>query len=231
MLQHSPSSWDSIRRGIYQRDNYQCQNCGSRAGPESNIELHVHHTIPLNEGGLNTTSNLFTLCKRCRNAVHAQERIATGIENRGSIAHQAIEQVGKAIGTCEVCGSDDFGHEADDIVRCMNCDWIYQLEETYISDVVTETFKTCPGWFCNNSDMEYKPFHFNEGKSGQIQCKEGCGKTWRVDPKTGAYERYSPNNANRNELTRKGNWRESQRGRSLWKGLLDVWNELKSGRS
>lgn len=86
------------------------------------------------------------------------------------------------------------------MIKCMNCDWVYQLETPYISDAVTKTFRTCPRWFCTNSDMEYKPFYFSEGKPGRMRCNR-CGKTWKVDPKTGTYERYTQSTRNRESLT------------------------------
>lgn len=230
MSQDPPSNWDSVRQEIYQRDDYHCQNCGSRGGPDSEIELHVHHAVPLSHGGLNNTANLRTLCKRCHTAAHTRRPAATGVERGRSIDRQAVEQAGIAIGDCEVCGSDDFGYETNDMISCMNCDWVYQLEKPYISDAVTETFKTCPRWFCNSSEMEYTPFYFNQGKSGRVRCN-GCGKTWRVDPQTGASERYTPYKPKRDDLTIRSEWRTGHGNRELRDGLLDVWHNLRSGRS
>lgn len=230
MSQNSPSNWDSIRQEVYQRDEYRCQNCESRGGPDSEIELHAHYAVPLSQGGLNNTSNLHTLCKRCHNAAHSRGQAAIGDKEGKSIDRQAVEQVGRDLGECESCGSNEFGYEADDMVKCMNCDWVYQLETPYISDAVTETFKTCPGWFCTNTQMTYKPFRFSEGKSGRMKCN-GCGKIWRVDPETGAYERYKQYKTNRDDLTVEREWRTGHGKWDLRDGLVDVWHNLKGRRS
>lgn len=226
MPRDPPSHWDSIRQEIHQRDDYHCQNCGSRGGPDSEIELHVHHAVPLSQGGLNKTSNLLTLCKRCHTAAHSRGQAATRVEDGKPIDRQAVEHVGRHLEECESCGSKEFGYEANTMIKCMSCDWVYQLETPYISDAVTEAFKTCPGWFCTNTQMAYKPFRFSEGKSGRMKCN-GCGKVWRVDPGTGAYERYK---TNRDDLTMEREWRAGRGNWSLRDDLFAVWYNLKSGR-
>lgn len=65
-----PPDWRSRRRLVYQRDNYQCQKCGTRGGPNGNAELHAHHIIPKSSGGSHHYSNLTTLCSRCHSAHH-----------------------------------------------------------------------------------------------------------------------------------------------------------------
>lgn len=71
-----PSNWNSIRNKVYQRDRYECQNCGAKGGPKGNAELHAHHIVPLSDGGSNKTSNLQTLCKDCHDAIHQNEKMA-----------------------------------------------------------------------------------------------------------------------------------------------------------
>jgi len=50
---------DLKRWQIFQRDNFTCQNCGSRS------RLTVDHKIPRLTGGSNDDDNLQTLCKPC----------------------------------------------------------------------------------------------------------------------------------------------------------------------
>lgn len=58
--------WHSIRKEVYKRDNYECQQCG-----ESNVELHAHHIIPVSNGGKKyKMGNLITLCRNCHYNVH-----------------------------------------------------------------------------------------------------------------------------------------------------------------
>lgn len=65
-----PSDWDSRRKEVYSRDNYECQNCGAKGGPTGNAVLHAHHIVPKSKGGTHKKSNLKTLCKGCHNAIH-----------------------------------------------------------------------------------------------------------------------------------------------------------------
>ena len=65
-----PSDWDSRRKEVYSRDNYECQNCGAKGGSEGNAELHAHHIVPISNGGVHELSNLKTMCKGCHNAIH-----------------------------------------------------------------------------------------------------------------------------------------------------------------
>jgi 5-methylcytosine-specific restriction endonuclease McrA len=65
-----PGNWENFRLKVYQRDNYQCQNCGLSGGPNGEIELHAHHIVPLSVGGNNTLSNIVTLCHHCHILIH-----------------------------------------------------------------------------------------------------------------------------------------------------------------
>lgn len=52
----------SVRKYVYQRNNYQCQSCGKT---NQETQLNIDHIIPLAKGGSNDISNLQTLCKQC----------------------------------------------------------------------------------------------------------------------------------------------------------------------
>ncbi|WP_144875401.1 HNH endonuclease [Hyella patelloides] len=52
----------SVRKYVYQRDNYQCQSCGKT---KQETKLNIDHIIPLATGGSNDISNLQTLCSQC----------------------------------------------------------------------------------------------------------------------------------------------------------------------
>lgn len=52
----------TVRKYVFERDNYQCQSCGKQYG-ETN--LTIDHIIPLVRGGSNDISNLQTLCFSC----------------------------------------------------------------------------------------------------------------------------------------------------------------------
>jgi hypothetical protein len=51
------------RQEIRERDGYKCKVCGNTS------HLHVHHIIPIRDGGGDEANNLMTLCCRCHNRV------------------------------------------------------------------------------------------------------------------------------------------------------------------
>lgn len=52
--------WKPLAHRIRVQDDFRCNVCG-----HANEVLHVHHIIPLSEGGTNDPSNLVTLCHGC----------------------------------------------------------------------------------------------------------------------------------------------------------------------
>ncbi len=54
----------AVRRAVLDRDDWQCQHCGS-GGP-----LHIHHLRRRSQGGPDLAENLLTLCWRCHDEVH-----------------------------------------------------------------------------------------------------------------------------------------------------------------
>jgi len=58
-------AWKWRRREAIIRDEYTCQECGAKGGPEGDAELHAHHLTPAAEGGADDAENLETLCKCC----------------------------------------------------------------------------------------------------------------------------------------------------------------------
>lgn len=69
-----PPNWDAIRQRVLARDEYQCQrsNCDARGGPCGSAKLHVHHIIPVSEGGSHDRENLVTLCRDCHSDTHGR---------------------------------------------------------------------------------------------------------------------------------------------------------------
>lgn len=52
-------SWSKIRRAVFERDGFQCRECGC------GDDLEAHHIEAVKDGGTPTLSNLTTLCKQC----------------------------------------------------------------------------------------------------------------------------------------------------------------------
>ena len=47
------------------RDKKTCTDCGASPLRDKNVKLHVHHVIPLANGGKTTLENLVTNCDTC----------------------------------------------------------------------------------------------------------------------------------------------------------------------
>jgi hypothetical protein len=61
-----PEDWVQIRELIKGRDHYRCVHCGA-----ADVELHVHHIVPLSKAGTNEPNNLVTLCDICHHEEHS----------------------------------------------------------------------------------------------------------------------------------------------------------------
>lgn len=59
------SKWEATRSRIFERDQYECQYCGSRREP-----LHCDHIIPVSRGGTSLPDNLATACAHCNLSKH-----------------------------------------------------------------------------------------------------------------------------------------------------------------
>jgi hypothetical protein len=55
-----PSQWISIRKKVFERDNFTCQYCG-----ETNGTLECDHIIAFSKGGSDDLKNLTTACRKC----------------------------------------------------------------------------------------------------------------------------------------------------------------------
>jgi hypothetical protein len=61
-----PDNWDEIREAVKDRDHHRCTQCDA-----VDVELHVHHIVPLSRGGANDWDNLVTLCDICHKEEHS----------------------------------------------------------------------------------------------------------------------------------------------------------------
>lgn len=63
--------WQLVRQHVYGRDNGRCCYCGK---PVELFACHIHHVLPLSEGGTNYPTNLKTLCVDCHKMRHPHMR-------------------------------------------------------------------------------------------------------------------------------------------------------------
>tara|TARA_E500000331_G_scaffold117812_1_gene114995 strand:- start:455 stop:1102 length:648 start_codon:yes stop_codon:yes gene_type:complete len=54
-----------LRSEILARDKYTCVDCGASPRKDPNVTLHIHHVLPVSEGGKSVVENLVTNCKTC----------------------------------------------------------------------------------------------------------------------------------------------------------------------
>lgn len=64
----------SLRREVYERDEYGCRYCGARKN------LSLDHVMPESQGGETTAENLVTCCKSCNSRKHARTPEEAGME-------------------------------------------------------------------------------------------------------------------------------------------------------
>lgn len=87
-MSERPTNWRSIRHERARRDDYTCGNCGRRRDDPGVEQLHVHHIVPRSKGGTDKQDNLKTLCKRCHNSIHHDEKMAP--------THVSVREPGRA---------------------------------------------------------------------------------------------------------------------------------------
>ena len=71
--------WRERRRLVLERDNYECQKCGS------DLDLHIHHKKSVSKFPelVNELGNLLTLCKHCHYQLHfPKENSANSVKPR-----------------------------------------------------------------------------------------------------------------------------------------------------
>ena len=66
------NDWETLRKEIYKRDNYICQDCGVKCiskrdatNKNSDKIIQCHHIVNYKKGRNNDKSNLITLCLKC----------------------------------------------------------------------------------------------------------------------------------------------------------------------
>lgn len=79
----------AVRDAVLQRDNYQCQLCGTSG--ENRLQLH-HWEHFRSHGGAHTPQNLVTLCFRCHDDVHAHRRAVVVLETSPGVFHAFPQQ-------------------------------------------------------------------------------------------------------------------------------------------
>jgi 5-methylcytosine-specific restriction endonuclease McrA len=70
-----PPDWSDRCAMVKSRDRYKCTACSYPADfRRKTRELHVHHIIPISEGGTNDLDNLITLCHICHRKIDSKHR-------------------------------------------------------------------------------------------------------------------------------------------------------------
>jgi len=62
-----PLNWNSLRKIIYKRANYECEYCGNVG-----FGLNAHHILPLSKGGQNELNNLVCIYNTCHSILHGR---------------------------------------------------------------------------------------------------------------------------------------------------------------
>lgn len=68
--------WELMRRRIFRRDNYVCQDCGRicvEGDEDEGRWPHCDHIRPKSQGGGEDVDNLQTMCGRCHNIKTSSE--------------------------------------------------------------------------------------------------------------------------------------------------------------
>lgn len=55
----------SLRAKVLERDKYTCRDCGASPRKDPEVNLHIHHILPVSQGGKDEMNNLITNCNDC----------------------------------------------------------------------------------------------------------------------------------------------------------------------
>lgn len=79
-----PTNWRTIRKEELEDAKYRCRNCKRKGGEYGEVDLEVHHTVPLSQNGNSNIDNLRALCKGCHKAPHSKDAMAPNhVSERG----------------------------------------------------------------------------------------------------------------------------------------------------
>ena len=67
---------EQVRRAVLERDEYQCQLCGTTG----DNRLQLHHVVFRSHGGRHDAENLVTVCARCHEDIHTGRQGITLVE-------------------------------------------------------------------------------------------------------------------------------------------------------
>ena len=56
---------DAVKRQVWARDGYRCQECGILVAVRGGAKPQTHHQVPRSAGGTDDLENLITLCQPC----------------------------------------------------------------------------------------------------------------------------------------------------------------------
>ena len=87
-----------LRRSVFLRDGYKCQECGAFPAEHKEVFLEVDHVVPVAKGGSNHINNLQTLCSVC-NAGKGTDSAAPVCKIKGDVKldHPVSQAVNAAI--------------------------------------------------------------------------------------------------------------------------------------
>jgi len=92
-------------RKIRERDMHRCSICG-----RAEVELHVHHIVPLSKKGSNDPSNLMSVCVDCHRKLHDSVSnefdvgVTSGFYCLNCDRFYSVEY-GRENVSCEICGN------------------------------------------------------------------------------------------------------------------------------
>ena len=61
--------WKNLSTSVRESNNWVCSKCNKNFVLQKHL-LHSHHIIPLSKGGINSRSNLTSLCVSCHKEEH-----------------------------------------------------------------------------------------------------------------------------------------------------------------
>ena len=88
-----PPDWERRRSSIVTNSGRECSKCH-----DDDVELHVHHIVPISQGGSHLGSNLEVLCKFCHYNMHGGKEFSSEYRTKTKSSYEKkLETIKEAI--------------------------------------------------------------------------------------------------------------------------------------
>lgn len=107
-----PPDWETRKAGVLREAGYKCEECG-----KSEVQLTVHHIVPLTKGGSNAFDNLKALCSQCHTKAHGGRDLSQNFDTTPDYIKQTVQQALAGRRNLRITYVDYYGRKTERTVK------------------------------------------------------------------------------------------------------------------